>query len=244
MRSFIAIAILIAGVTAQTTSDYLKCAEAAFDGIDVSTLEDCSNKSSTDCLCSNSDALSKISDSAAKACSDAGVDLDNLQSAVCSSDREAAPARHASNPMEPASNMHMNMHMADGKRAYAPPAPAEAAAPRVIYVTETKTECGCRATPSAFDPSHLSQIPVDVPASSSMAPMGAASTPVYSHGILVGAASSSRAFGSQMAATPTPSGASANRFNTFKGAASQVDAARGGIAALGVAAVMGLVIAL
>ncbi|KAJ5609234.1 hypothetical protein N7528_009801 [Penicillium herquei] len=243
MRSFIATAVLIAGVTAQTTSDYLKCADAAFDSIDLSTLEACSDKSSTDCFCSNSDALSKISDSAAKVCSDAGVDVNDLASSLCSSNREAAPARHASNPMEPASNMHMNM-LADGKRAYAPPAPAEAAAPRVIYVTETKTECGCRATPTAFDPMHLSQIPVDVPASSSMAPMAAASTPVYSNGILIGAASSSRAFGSQMAATPTPSGASANRFNTFKGAAPQVNAARGGIAAFGVAAVMGLMMAL
>jgi hypothetical protein len=48
-----------------------------------------------------------------------------------------------------------------------------------------------------------------------------------------------------MMATPTPSGASANRFNAFQGAAApQVNAARSGVAALGVAAVMGLMIAL
>ncbi|KAJ5092868.1 hypothetical protein N7456_008729 [Penicillium angulare] len=242
MRSFIAAAILIAGVTAQSTDDYLKCAESALSGIDTSTLSDCSDKSSKDCLCDNPDAISKISDAATEACGDAGIDVADLQKSLCSSSRVAAPARHASNPMMPA-NMNA-MHMS-GERAYAPPAAAEAAAPRVIYVTETKTECGCKATPApAFDPKHLSHIPVNVPTSSSMGPMASMSAPpMYSNGILVGASSSSRVFGAQMSATPTPSGASANRFNAFEGAAPKVSAIHG-FAAAGVAAVMGFMVAL
>ena len=69
----------------------------------------------------------------------------------------------------------------------------------------------------------------------------AASTP-YSGAMMP---SSSVIFGSQVSvATPGPSGASANRFHTFQGAAHKTSAAQGGIAALGVAAVMGLMIAL
>ena len=74
-----------------------------------------------------------------------------------------------------------------------------------------------------------------------MAPMGAASTPYYSHGVLVGASSASSVFGSM--ATPAPSGASGQRFNAFEGAAPKASV-QGGVAALGFAAVMGLMMAL
>lgn len=134
------------------------------------------------------------------------------------------------------------MQPANMKRAYSPDGEAEMPEPRVVYVTETRTECSCKTTPA---PAHISQIPVDVPVSSSMIGMLAASSPVYSHGVLVGASSSSVLYGSQAsAATPGPSGADPNRFSPFQGAAPQVSAAHGGIAALGVAAVMGLMIAL
>ena len=142
--------------------------------------------------------------------------------------------------MEPASGFGTTEH---NKRAYRPSSD-DYAAPRVVYVTETRTECNCKRTPLAQDPMHISQIPVDVPMSSSMSAMVAASSPASSDGVRM-AASSSVIFGSQMsAATPTPSGASANRFHTFQGAAPKTNAIQGGIAALGVAAVMGLMIAL
>lgn len=159
--------------------------------------------------------------------------MDDLASSLCgaTSDKVAAPARHASRPMEPAEELHM--------RAYSPS--EDASQPRVITVTVTES-CACKTTPT--DAMHISQIPVFVPASSSMGSMAAASSPSYSNGIRVGGSSSSAIYGSQMSATPTPSGASANRFHTFQGAAPQVNAARGGVAALGVAAVMGLMIAL
>lgn len=161
--------------------------------------------------------------------------MTDLESSLCgaSSDKVAAPARHASKPMQPAEDLHM--------RAYSPSEDADAAQPRVMTVTVTES-CACKATPT--DPMHISQIPVDVPTSSSMGGMAAASSPAWSHGIMVGASSSSAVYNSMMA-TPTPSGASANRFNAFQGAAApQVNAARSGVAALGVAAVMGLMIAL
>lgn len=139
------------------------------------------------------------------------------------------------------------MQLANMKRAYSPSmsdndGAAEMPEPRVIYVTKTHTECSCKTTPA---PAHISQIPVDVPVSSSMIGMLAASSPVSSNGVLVAASSSSAIFGSQAsAATPTPSGVDPSRFSPFQGAAPQVSAAHGGIAALGVAAVMGLMIAL
>lgn len=134
--------------------------------------------------------------------------------------------------MQPAEDLHM--------RAYSPSEDADASQPRVMTVTVTES-CACRTTPTSA--MHVSQIPVYVPSSSSMGGMAAASSPAY-NGILVGASSSSAIYGSQMSATPTPSGASANRFHAFQGAAPQVNAARSGVAALGVAAVMGLMIAL
>jgi hypothetical protein len=140
--------------------------------------------------------------------------------------------------MEPA-----NMNI---KRAYSPSSETEdkMPEPRVVYVTMTETHsaCSCKTTPA---PAHISQIPVDVPVSSSMIGMLAASSPVISNGVLIPASSSSVLFGSQAsAATPAPSGADPNRFSAFQGAAPQVSAAHGGIAALGVAAFMGVMIAL
>jgi hypothetical protein len=134
--------------------------------------------------------------------------------------------------MQPAEGLHM--------RAYSPSEDSDAAEPRVMTVTVTES-CACKPTPT--NSKHISQIPVHVPASSSMGGLAAASSPAYSNSVMVGASSSSVLYGS-MSATPTPSGASANRFHTFKGAAPQVNAAQGGVAALGAAAVMGLMIAL
>lgn len=148
-------------------------------------------------------------------------------------------------------NMDMSKDMGnmEHKRAYMPDsmAGAESVAPRVVYVTETRTECSCKSTPAPFDPKHMSQIPVNVPthSSSMMAGMAAASTPgmSMSHGVLVGAASSSVIFRGA-SATPTPSGASPNRYNSFEGAAPKANALNSAVAALGVAAVMGLMVAL
>ena len=172
--------------------------------------------------------------------------MSSLSSYLCpNSDNVAAPARHASRPMEPAKGMHMDME--HSKRAYAPPSPAGADMPRVVYVTETRTDCTCKSTPAPFHPMHVSQIPVDVPMSS-MATMPAMSSMGYSHGVMYAAPSSSALYGSysrsQMSARPTPSGASPNRFNTFEGAAPKASAVQSGIAAIGIAAVMGLMVAL
>lgn len=233
MRSFVATALFVAGVTASTTASYLDCANAALEGIDTAKFKDCSNMSADECLCHNKEAVESLSESAEAVCKEAGVDLSTLDSSLCSSSRETAPARHASKPMQPADMM---------KRAYSPDSEAAMPEPRVVYVTETRTECSCKTTPA---PAHISQIPVDVPVSSSMMGMLAASSPVMSNGVLIPASSSSVLFGSQAsAATPAPSGADPNRFSPFKGAAPQVSAAHGGVAALGVAAVMGLMIAL
>lgn len=243
-------------------------------GIDVSKLSDCTNLTSAECLCSNKDALTELTDTAKSACKTAGIgtsnthptshellnltltpDLTNLSSTLCantSNTAAAVPARHASKPMEPATGFGMMEH--NSKRAYRPtsddstddddlPAAdaADAAAPRVVYVTETRTECSCKSTPAPYDRMHISQISVNVPMSSSMGSVMATSTP-YNSAMMP---SSSVIFGSQVSvATPGPSGASANRFHTFQGAAHKTSAALGGIAALGVAAVMGLMIAL
>jgi hypothetical protein len=94
----------------------------------------------------------------------------------------------------------------------------------------------------------ISQIPVNVPASSSMSGMMAGSSAApsasYSHGMMVNAASSV-VFGSRAsAATPSPSGVDANRFSSFQGAGAKSVSVHGGVAALGVAAVMALMAAL
>lgn len=153
--------------------------------------------------------------------------------------------------MEPATGFGMMEH--NSKRAYSPTSgdsvdddlaavdTADVAAPRVVYVTETRTECSCKSTSAPYDRMHISQIPVNVPMSSSMGSVMAASTP-YNGAMMP---SSSVIFGSQVSvATPGPSGASANHFHTFQGAAHKTSAVQGGVAALGVAAVMGLMIAL
>ncbi|KAJ5891001.1 uncharacterized protein N7473_007229 [Penicillium subrubescens] len=232
MRSFIA-SLILAGAAVTRAQGTIDSCLTALASVDTSSFSDCTDLSDTDCLCANKDALPAVPD----ACKTAGIDLTSLISAACANTSKgsaAAPARHASKPME----------LANDKRAYRPSSDdMDMSAPRVVYVTETRTECSCKSTP-ALNPMHISQIPVDVPMSSSMGAMMAASTPASSNGAMM-AASSSVIFGSQMsAATPTPSGASANRFHTFQGAAPKTSAVQGGIAALGVAAVMGLMIAL
>lgn len=183
--------------------------------------------------------------------------MSDLDASLCgNSDEVSGTARHASKPMQPVENMNMlpdmDRMMQHNTRAYSPsmntdsemPAEHGQALPKVVYVTKTEP-CACKTTPAPNSKHHVSQIPVHVPASSSMGAMLAASSPAMSNGVMVGASSSSVLFGAQMsAATPTPSGVSPNRFNAFQGAAPAVSAAHSGVAALGVAAVMGLMIAL
>ncbi|CEJ56135.1 hypothetical protein PMG11_02356 [Penicillium brasilianum] len=238
MRSFIPALFLAsaAAVSAQTTADLISCANAALSSIDTSKLSTCTDLSDTACICANQEVLTEeLTDAAKDACKTAGVDLTTWISTVCpaSTKGAVAPARHASKPMEPAND----------KRAYRSPSEDETA-PRVVYVTETLTECSCKSSSVPYNGMHVSQIPVSVPARSSMGAMTAASSPASSNGAMM-AASSSVIFGSHMsAATPAPSGASAGRFQTFQGAAPKTSSVHGGIAALGVAAIMGLMIAL
>ncbi|KAJ6018794.1 hypothetical protein N7499_010024 [Penicillium canescens] len=252
MRHFIAASVIIGAAVAQTAKDIIACAEAAISNGDTYSFSNCDGKSAQDCFCSNSDAISSLSPSTASACS--GIDINTLIDSLCPSnstststaasrETHTTPFRHASKPMErvQAPNAHMNMNM---ERAYAP---AEPAVPRVVYVTETRTDCSCKTTPASM--AHVSQIPVNVPASSSMSGMIAASSAApsasYSHGMMVNAASSSVVFGSQAsAATPSPSGVDANRFSSFQGAGAKSVSVHGGVAALGVAAVMALMAAL
>ena len=141
------------------------------------------------------------------------------------------------------------MQHAEKKRAFAPaPAPeqeagAEAeAVPHVVYVTETRTECSCKSTPAVERPMHISQIPVDVPASSVAV---ASSTPASrQYGLMGGAASSSVIFGPQATSSAVPSGVDPTGFSPFKGAAAAGASVHGGVAVLGVAAVMAVVVAL
>ncbi|CAG7944501.1 unnamed protein product [Penicillium nalgiovense] len=222
MRYFITGSILVAGALAQSTEDYLKCASAAIGSIDTSTFTSCKDKTSQECFCANKSALEALTASSAPACT--GLDLSTLASTLCNTDSdEPEPARHASKPMQPAN-----------KRAEA--------APRVVYVTETRTDCSCKNTPVPERPVHISQIPVDIPASSSMASM-ASSTPGRGHGLMGGAASS---FGSKVSgptASAVPSGVDPTRFSPFQGAAAAVEV-HAGVAVLGVAAVMAVMVAL
>ncbi|KAI3211350.1 hypothetical protein CBS147311_986 [Penicillium roqueforti] len=238
MRSFITASVLIAGALAQSTEDYLKCASAAFSNINTSNFTSCSTKTSQECFCANKSLIKALTTSTAPAC--AGLDLTSLTTSLCSNTTDAATARHASRPMQ----------LADKKRAFAPaPAPereAEAAVPHVVYVTETRTDCSCKSTPVAERPMHVSQIPVDVPASSaaSMA-VEASSTPASRlHGLMGGAASSSVIFGPQATSSAVPSGVDPTRFSPFKGAAAAGASVHGGVAVLGVAAAMAVVVAL
>ncbi|CAG7918061.1 unnamed protein product [Penicillium olsonii] len=240
MRYSFAASILATGAMASSAADYLQCASAALSSADTSAFGDCDGKSAQECFCDNKDALSKLSKDAATAC--AGIDISSLADSLCSSSRQAdvAPARHASKPM-----MLADPH----KRAFAAqaesPASAAPAGPRVVYVTETKTDCSCKSTPAPDSKlAHISQIPVDVPvASSAMPSMAVGSSPAGHSHVPMGAASSV-VFGSQAsAATPMPSGADPNRYSSFQGAAAP-SAAVHGVAAVGVAAVMALMAAL
>ncbi|KAJ5749217.1 uncharacterized protein N7511_010913 [Penicillium nucicola] len=244
MRHFITASVLIGAAAAQSASDIMSCVESAIGNADTSSFTDCDGKTAQECACSNSDEFASLS-SSTDACS--GIDLSTLTDSLCpaTSSRVATPFRHAGAPMErvAAPNAHTNMN---SKRAYAP---AEPAMPRVVYVTETRTECSCKATPAPnAHMAHISQIPVQVPASSSMGAMMAASSGAvpssasYSHGMMVNAASSSAVFGSQ--ASPSPSGVDANRFNSFQGVGAKSVSVHGGVAAVGVAAVMALMAAL
>ncbi|KAJ9488793.1 hypothetical protein VN97_g4491 [Penicillium thymicola] len=231
MRYFITASVLVTGALSQSTDDYLKCASAAIGSIDPSTFTSCTDKTSQECFCANKSALETLTTSTATAC--AGLDLSTISSTLCPSDREATSPRHASKPME----------MAD-KRAYVPEP-----APRVVYVTKTRSDCSCKSTPVVEKPLHVSQISVDVPASSSLASVAAASsTPAdREHGLMGGAASSSVAFGPQASgATPSarPSGVDPTRFSPFQGAAAVGPSVNGGVAVLGVAAVMAVMVAL
>ncbi|KAJ5625759.1 hypothetical protein N7510_002068 [Penicillium lagena] len=217
MRSFIA-AFLIAGAAARSTADYTACAEALINSASLPDFSDCSDLSSVQCFCANKDALDNIGDGAAEACTGTGITMNDLSGSLCKSNNVEAGARHASKPMEPANH----------KRAYAPEASAE-----VRVVTVTETQCSCKSTQRAMMPG-VSQIPIDVPAASSRA------TPSSSMGMM---SSSSMLYGSH-SATPTPSGASASRFQAFQGAAPAGSAVHSGVAALGVAAVMALMVAL
>ncbi|KAJ5135569.1 uncharacterized protein N7515_004847 [Penicillium bovifimosum] len=239
MRYIIAASLLATGALSQSTADYLKCVSSALGSIDTSTFTNCTDKSPQDCLCANKSALESLSTSAAADCT--GIDLSALTDSLCpeASTESPAPARHASLPMEPAQ-----------KRAFAPePEAASPAAevPRVVYVTETRTDCSCKSTPVAerpMHPMHVSQIPVQVPSSSMGVNMGAVamSTPAasYSHGVLV-AASSSVVYGSM--ATPAPSGVDPSRFSPFMGGAESGRSVGKGLIA-GVALVMGVMAAL
>ncbi|KAJ6181160.1 hypothetical protein N7519_011621 [Penicillium mononematosum] len=227
MRYFIT-SLLAVGALAQSTEDYLKCASAAIGNIDTSAFTSCKDKTSQECFCANKSALETLTTSSDPACT--GLDLSTLASTLCDSDTdsdtdEPEPARHASRPMQPAN-----------KRAEA--------APHVVYVTETRTDCSCKNTPVPERPLHISQIPVDIPASSSMASM-ASSTPGRGHGLMGGAASSS--FGSKISgptSSAVPSGVDPTRFSPFQGAAVAGAEVHGGVAGLGVAAVMAVMVAL
>jgi hypothetical protein len=121
-----------------------------------------------------------------------------------------------------------------------------------IYVTETRTDCGCKSTGVA---GHASQVPVSVPTPSSSVAR-ASSSSVRGHG----PASSVRRVGVAPSAGVTPSvgvtvsagatasasagaGVDATRFSPFQGAAVGVSV-NGGVVVAGVAAVMAVMVAL
>ncbi|KAJ6166882.1 hypothetical protein N7470_002329 [Penicillium chermesinum] len=184
MRFFAAAAILVAGVTARVTEDVDDCVKSVLSGFDASSMED---------LCNNSDSIATLSSAIADQCGESAAN--NRPADLCArfAAPALAPARHLSHPMERVTE----------KRAYAPPADASR---QVVYLTKTEYACNAKSTP--VDPMHVSQIPVQVPAPSSMAKsmgnMAGVATPSYSNGVLV-AATSSAVYGSQIsAATPTP----------------------------------------
>ncbi|KAJ6143861.1 hypothetical protein N7471_003314 [Penicillium samsonianum] len=232
MRFFITASVLAAGALAQSVEDYIKCATAAIGSIDTSKFTSCSSKTSQECFCANKSALETLKNSSDPAC--AGLNLSTLTSSLCDSPHNATttatPARHASKPMEPAN-----------KRAFAP----VPIVPRVVYVTETRTDCTCKSTPVPEKSLHISQIPVHIPASSSVASVAASSTPAgWKHGLMGGAASSSVLFGPQASEAMPSAGPSGVDPTRFKGAAAAGASVHGGVAALGFAAVMAVMAAL
>ncbi|CAI7627702.1 unnamed protein product [Penicillium glandicola] len=220
MRSFITASLLIASALSQSTQDYLNCATSAISRATKSSFTDCTSKTAQECFCANKSAIKALTTSTAPSCSK--LDANTLISYLCPiPDPEvSAPARHASRPMELAE-----------KRA-------EPQVPRVVYVTETRTDCSCKST-AAGTPAHISQIPVDVP-SSTRAMVTASSTPAR-HGLMGGAASSV-VFGAQVpGATPsTRLGADPLAFTGVAGKGVEVR----GVVVFGVAAVMAVMVAL
>ncbi|KAJ5887823.1 hypothetical protein N7495_007864 [Penicillium taxi] len=177
MRSFIA-SFLIAGTAAiATVDDFTSCAytynnsqDKALTSRQTATLKVVGCEASdAACFCSKVNSINQLSDTAAAACGAAGLDVKDLETALCSTtSRVAAPFRHASKPMELAS---VNV-----KRAYAPES-GDIAMDRVVYVTATHTEYACASTPVAEMPNASSP----VGSHSHVAMMGASSpTPVWS----------------------------------------------------------------
>ncbi|KAJ5211204.1 hypothetical protein N7491_011024 [Penicillium cf. griseofulvum] len=213
MRYFITAPVLIASALAQSTADYLNCASAAIGTISKSTFTSCTGKTSQECFCANKSAIKSLTTTSIPAC--VGLDISTVASVLCPSSREAKPAfRHAGKPMQPVKR--------DPKYT--------------IYVTETRTDCGCKSTGVAG--MRVSQVPVSVPTSS----VRASSTSVARHG----AASSIRRAGVAPSAGVMPSagaGVDATRFSPFQGAAVGVSV-HGGVVVLGVAAVMAVMVGL
>ncbi|KAI2792826.1 hypothetical protein POX_b02869 [Penicillium oxalicum] len=231
MRSIIATLFLATTALASTsaTDDFIRCATAAMNNIGGSKLTDCTSLSSTACLCANKDTLLSLSDATKAACSGSSFDVAALASSACGSGTSST-ARHAGQPMEPARQMI--------ERAYSP-SMEDSVATSVVWVTETRTDCSCKSTSLPFDHAHVSQIPVNVPMASSM------SSGVAAYATPASSASWSAMYSSHISvATPGPSGASSGQYYPFEGAAPRVNALKSGLAAVGVAAVMGLVAAL
>ncbi|KAJ5519700.1 hypothetical protein N7463_000153 [Penicillium fimorum] len=253
MRSFIIVPILMASAMAQSTSDYLSCASAVINGAIKSNFTSCTSKTSQECACANKSAFQSISTSSVPAC--IGLDIISLISDLCpdtetkvtettsteTKSTETKPTetkdafRHGGRPMEP-------VKRADGAKL-------------TIYVTETRSDCGCTrtavggythgSTTVVGNTMHISQVPVNVPTPSSMGAMVAASSTSVAreHGLMGGEASSS-VFG-QAGATPSAggSGVDAKSFSPYTGAAVETSV-NGGVMMLGVAAVLAVMVAL
>lgn len=53
---------------------------AIMEGIDVSKFTDCSDMSSTECFCTNKEAISELTESAKDACNKAGIGMSSTSS--------------------------------------------------------------------------------------------------------------------------------------------------------------------
>ncbi|KAJ5815972.1 hypothetical protein N7447_008205 [Penicillium robsamsonii] len=262
MRSFIIAPILMASALAQSTSDYLSCASATINSVTKSPFTSCTSKTSQECVCANKSAFQSLSASSVPAC--IGLDIISLIAALCpdteptsteakptetkptetksteTKSTEAKPTqtkpvfRHAGKPMQP-------VKRADGAKL-------------TIYVTETRSDCGCTSTAvgghvhgsttAAGNTMHISQVPVNVPSPSSMSVMVAASSTSVGreHGLMGGAAST---VVGQVGATPSAgaSGVDAKSFSPYTGAAVGTSV-NGGVVMLGVAVVLAVMVAL